>query len=385
MGPLQGCRVIEFAGIGPGPFCGMLLADLGAEVIQLNRLATSGDLTSSVLSRGRKSILCDLKHPPGLEIALRLVDSADAVIEGYRPGVMERLGAGPDVCLERNPRLVYGRMTGWGQSGPLAQSAGHDINYIALSGALHAIGREGEKPVPPLSLVGDFAGGGLMLAFGIVSAMLHAQKTGQGQIVDAAMVDGANTLMAAFHGFLSNDFFDGDPGASFLGGAAHYYDTYETKDQKYVSIGSLEPQFYELLIQKLQLDRERFEPHRFRREPVDAETRAAWRDLTSELEQIFKTKTRDEWCEILEGTDVCFAPVLELSEAAEHKHNVARKAFVSIGGETQPAPAPRFNLTANDKPAPAPELGCDTESLMKELGYTETEIAELEQAGIVKR
>ena len=345
MGPLQGCRVIEFAGIGPGPFCGMLLADLGAQVIRLDRPGESSELTSRTMLRGRESILCDLKSPQGLKIALRLVETADALIEGFRPGVMERLGAGPDVCLANNPRLIYGRMTGWGQDGPLAQSAGHDINYIALSGALHAIGCEGGKPVPPLSLVGDFAGGGLMLAFGMVSAMLHAQKTGHGQVLDAAMVDGASTLMAAFHGMLSEGAFDENTGASFLGGAAHYYDTYETSDQKYISIAAIEPQFYEVLIQKLQLNRDRFEPHRFRWEPANAETKAAWRELKLELERVFKTKTRDEWCGELEGTDVCFAPVLKLSEVADHKHNKARNAFVRVGGETQPAPAPRSGMS----------------------------------------
>lgn len=383
MGPLQGYRVIEFAGIGPGPFCGMLLADLGAEVIRLDRPGDSGELASRALLRGRESILCDLKSPEGLQLALRLVDTADALIEGYRPGVMERLGAGPDVCLQNNPRLVYGRMTGWGQTGPLAQSAGHDINYIAISGALHAIGREGGKPVPPLNLVGDFAGGGLMLAFGIVSAMLHAQKTGQGQVVDAAMVDGANTLMAVFHTMLSDGIFEETTGSGFLGGAAHYYDTYETKDGKYISIAALEPQFYEALIQSLQLDRDRFEPHRYRSGPVSAETKAAWRELKAELEKVFKTRTRDEWCEELEGTDVCFAPVLTLGEVADHRHNKARNAFVSVGGESQPAPAPRFSLTSNDTPSPAPQPGRDSGRLLKNLGYSDKEIAELKEAGAI--
>ena len=383
MGPLQGYRVIEFAGIGPGPFCGMLLADLGAEVIRLDRPGHSGELNSRALLRGRKSMLCDLKNPQGLQLALRLVDTADALIEGYRPGVMERLGAGPDICLKNNPRLVYGRMTGWGQTGPLAQSVGHDINYIAISGALHAIGREGEKPVPPLNLVGDFAGGGLMLAFGVVSAMLCARRTGQGQVVDAAMVDGVNTLMAVFHEMLSDGVFAETTGSSFLSGAAHYYDTYKTKDDRYISIAALEPQFYEALIQKLQLDREKFEPHRYRQGPVSAETRTAWQNLKSELEQLFKTRTRDEWCEELEGTDVCFAPVLTLGEVADHKHNKARNAFVDVGGESQPAPAPRFSSTPNDTPSPAPPPGRDTERLMKDFGYSDNEIVELKKVGAI--
>ncbi|HNP36144.1 MAG TPA: CaiB/BaiF CoA-transferase family protein [Woeseiaceae bacterium] len=352
MGPLQGVQIIELAGLGPAPFCGMLLADLGAEVIRIERPDSNSTAALDPLARNRKSLACDLQKPEAVAAVLRLVASADGLIEGFRPGVMERLGLGPDTCLEKNPRLAYGRMTGWGQDGPLANAAGHDINYIALTGALHMIGETGGKPVPPLNLVGDFGGGGMLLALGMVSAILNARSTGKGQVVDAAMVDGVNLLMAMFHGFKAMGLHAEETGSAFLGGGAHYYNTYETKDGKYVSIASIEPQFYEMLIEKAGLDPGRFGPQAFAWR-VDSEVRSAWPALKAELATVFKTRTRHEWCEIMEGTDVCFAPVLTMNEAPAHAHNQARGAFLDVGGNLQPAPAPRFS----DNPSIHPEAG----------------------------
>jgi alpha-methylacyl-CoA racemase len=373
MGPLSGFRIIELAGIGPGPYCGMMLSDMGAEVIRVDRVGAGGR-GQDVLTRNRRSVAVDLKQPSGVETVLRLVETADALFEGFRPGVTERLGLGPDDCLARNPKLVYGRMTGWGQDGPMAQAAGHDINYIGLSGALHAIGRPGEKPVPPLNLVGDFGGGGMLLAFGLVCGMLEAQKSGKGQVVDAAMVDGAAALMAMFFTMGAAGVFKDERGTNLLDGGAHFYDTYETADGKYVCIGSIEPQFYALLVEKAGLDPERFKPQ------MDA---SQWPALKDELTRVFKTKTRDEWCGIMEGSDVCFAPVLSIFEAPSHPHNQARSTFVELGGVVQPAPAPRFSRTSPVIAHPSRAPGQDTKAVLEDCGFSTEEIAALFEKGAV--
>jgi len=382
MGPLAGVRIIEIAGLGAAPFCGMMMADMGAEVIRVDRPTDQLAYDHGPMSRNRKSIAIDLKQSAGIDALLTLVESADGMFEGFRPGVAERLGFGPEVCLSRNSRLVYGRITGWGRDGPLAQAAGHDINYIALSGALAAFGREGEKPVPPLNLLGDFGGGGLLLAFGMTCALLEAGKSGKGQVVDAAMLDGINALMALFHGFRTAGLFDGSAGTNFLGGAAHYYDTYQTRDGKYIAIASLEPQFYEQLIDLLELDADRFSRWAFNRQADDA-TRAAWRELKDELADVFRSKTRDEWSELLEGTDVCFAPVLSVDEAIEHPHNQARQVFVEVDGVVQNAPAPRFSRTPTTRPS-APRIpGADTIEILEASNFSADEIRNLQAAGVV--
>lgn len=374
MGPLAGYRIIELAGIGPGPFCGMMLSDMGAEVIRVERPAPGAKAPKDVLVRNRRSIAVDLKKPEGVEAVLRLCEGADALFEGFRPGVTERLGLGPEDCMGRNPRLVYGRMTGWGQDGPMAQAAGHDINYIGLSGALHAIGRTGERPVPPLNLVGDFGGGGMLLAFGLVCGLLEAQRSGQGQVVDAAMVDGAASLMAMFFSFAAQGGFTDQRGTNLLDGGAHFYDTYETKDGKYVCLGSIEPQFYALLVEKAGLDRDTFAPQ------MD---RARWPELKEKLAEVMRTKTRDEWCTLMEGTDVCFAPVLSIFEAPEHPHNRARNAFLEVDGITQPAPAPRFSRTVPEVRGAAPAPGADSEDVLRSFGFSEAEIDSLRESGAV--
>jgi len=360
----------------------MMLADMGAEVIRLERPGSLLPATLDPLVRNRKSLACNLKSPAAAAMVLRLVEHADGLIEGFRPGVAERLSVGPNQCLIRNPKLVYGRMTGWGQDGPLAQAAGHDMNYISLSGALHAIGPRNGKPVPPLNLVGDFGGGGMLLAYGMVCALLSSARTGEGQVVDAAMVDGANALMAMFHGLKAMGLHDDVTGSSCLGGAAHFYDTYETSDGKYVSIASIEPQFYELLIEKAGLDRERFAQHVFDW-TMDEETPAHWSELKAELAAAIRRKSRDEWCEIMEGSDVCFAPVLTLSEAPDHHHNKARNAFVDVGGHTQPAPAPRFSKTPPAAPQPGVTPGTHNREILHDAGFSEQEIQELTGAGVL--
>ena len=343
-GPLSGYRVIEIAGIGPGPFAAMMLADMGAEVIRVERAqSVRGPAPDTphydVMLRGRRNIAIDLKHPDGVATLLDLVAEADALIEGFRPGVMERLGVGPDVCLARNPRLVFGRMTGWGQSGMYAQAAGHDINYIALAGALAHFGRAGEAPVPPLNMVGDFGGGGMFLAYGVVCALLEAQRSGHGQVVDTAMVDGAAVLMSMFWAFKAIGMFDENArGTNLLDTGAHFYDVFRCADGQYVSIGSIEPQFYAELMRLTGLDGD----PEFARQ-MD---KASWPHLKQRLAEVFATRTRAEWCEIMEATDVCFAPVLTMSEAAAHPHNVERGTFIEVGGMQQPAPAPRFSRTA---------------------------------------
>ena len=382
MGPLHGLRIIELASIGPGPFCGMMLGDLGAEVIRVERPEGNRHAAYDPLSRNRRSLACDLKQPAAVEVVLRLVQNADGFFEGFRPGVAERLGVGPDDCLVRNPKLVYGRMTGWGQEGPLAQSAGHDINYISLTGALHAIGPLNGKPIPPLNLIGDFGGGGMLLAYGMVCALLNATRTGEGQVVDAAMVDGTHALMAMYHGLHAMGMHPDVTGSSCFGGAAHFYNTYETKDGKNISIASLEPQFYDLLIDKVGLDRDRFAPHVFDWK-IDAGTLQQWSELKAEIARIIRTKTRSEWCEILEGSDVCFAPVLTLAEAPEHHHNKARHAFVDVDGHPQPAPAPRFSKTPAARPKPGVAPGSDSRDVLKESGFSDAEISELLDQGAI--
>ena len=368
MGPLNGFRIIELAGIGPGPYCGMLLADLGAEVVAVERPSTAGGANPARISgRGKRSIALDLKSPTGVDALLRLVERADALFEGFRPGVAERLGVGPDECLERNPRLVYGRMTGWGQSGPLAKAAGHDINYIALTGVLHAIGLK-KKPLPPLNLVGDFGGGGVFLALGIVCALLETQKSGQGQVVDAAMTDGSASLLSFLYGLAAQGLWRNEREANFLDGGAHFYNVYETKDGKFIALGSIEAPFYRLLIDKAGLDQETFAPQH------DA---GRWPALRQELERVFKTKTRDEWCALMEGTDVCFAPVLSFTEAPHHPHNRARQTFIDVDGVTQPAPAPRFSRTPGAVRYGPQPVGADTREVLMEWGLSPEEIAAL--------
>ncbi len=336
-GPLSGVKIVEFAGIGPGPFCGMLLSDLGADVVRIDR---QGDgrkgHAADVTGRGRRSIGLDLKDKGDVETALRLMEKADGLIEGFRPGVMERLGLGPDVALTRNPKLVYGRMTGWGQSGPLAHAAGHDLNYIALTGALGAMGRKGERPYPPLNLIGDYGGGALYLAFGLLAGVINARAGGEGQVIDCAMTDGAASLASMFYGMRASGMWSDERESNLLDGGAHFYDTYECADGKYVSLGSIEPQFYAILLEKAGLDDPGFK---------DQMNREKWPELKEKLIAMIKTKTRDEWCEIMEGTDICFAPVLTLAEAPSHPHNQARGTFVEYEGVVQPAPAPRFSKT----------------------------------------
>jgi len=375
MGPLQGIKIIEIAGIGPGPFCAMMLADLGAEIVRVDRKSAEGTKRpGDILARGRKSIAVDLKSPDGVETVLTLIDQADALIEGFRPGVMERLGLGPDVCAARNSKLVFGRMTGWGQEGPMAQAAGHDINYISLTGALGAIGRKDEKPVPPLNLVGDFGGGGMMLALGIVAALLEAKTSGQGQVVDAAMTDGSAALMGIIYGMASSGAWSSEQGTNMLDTGAHFYDTYECKDNKCISIGSIEPQFYALLLEKTGIDDPEFQKQ------MD---RSVWPSLSAKLEAVFMTKTRDEWCEIMEGSDVCFAPVLGIDEAPHHPHNVARKTFVEIDGVTQPAPAPRFSRTESEIQGPPPTTGEHTDEVLSAWGFSADTIADLRGKGAI--
>ncbi|MFP5576836.1 MAG: CaiB/BaiF CoA transferase family protein [Acidimicrobiia bacterium] len=380
MGPLQGTTVLEIAGIGPGPFCAMLLADMGADVIRVDRAGQvmGGDPESppaDVLNRGRRSIGVDLKSPEGVETVLALVEKADVIMEGFRPGVAERLGIGPEDCKTRNPKIVYGRMTGWGQEGPYAQAAGHDINYIALAGALEPIGRRGEAPIPPLNLVGDFGGGGMFLAFGIVCGLLEAQRSGEGQVVDAAMVDGAAVLTTMFHAFRAMGIWNDERGTNLLDTGAHFYDVYETSDGKYVSIGSIEPQFYAQLLELSGLGADGDLPHQM--------DRGQWPALKERIGDIFKSKTRDEWCEIMEHTDVCFAPVLSLGEAPQHPHNVERKTFVESHGVLQPAPAPRFSRTEATIQRPPAHAGQHTDEVLAQFGFEADRIAQLRDAGAI--
>ena len=380
-GPLKGYRIIEIAGIGPGPFAAMLLSDMGAEVIRVERSqAVRGPAPDSpgadILQRGRRNVAIDLKNPEGVETLLTLVESADALIEGFRPGVMERLGVGPDVCLARNPGLVFGRMTGWGQTGMYAQAAGHDINYISLAGALAHFGRAGEAPVPPMNMVGDFGGGGMFLAYGVVCALLERSKSGRGQVVDAAMVDGTAILMTMFWAFSQMGAHDENArGTNLLDTGAHFYDAYECADGKYVSIGSIEPQFYAELLKLTGLDTD----PEFARQ-MD---KSQWPHLKERIAEVFRTKTRSEWCSIMEATDVCFAPVLTMSEAATHPHNVERNMIIDIAGVKQPAPAPRFSRTIPEVSGPPAHPGQHTREILSEWGFDAARIDALLASGAV--
>jgi len=376
VGPLHGVKVIEIASIGPGPFAAMMLADAGADVVRLERAGAAAGLGSGSwnhLHRGRPSVGCDLKHPGGRDLVLRLAEEADALVEGFRPGVMERLGLGPGELAERNPRLVYGRMTGYGQEGPMSARAGHDINYVALSGALGAIAREGERPLFPLNLLGDFGGGGMMLAFGIVCAVLEARSSGQGQVVDASMVEGAAVLMTLTHALREAGMWNDRPGTNLLDSGAHFYEVYETADAGHVAVGALEPQFYAELLRLLELDPEEFPQ-------MD---QARWPELKERFAAIFRTRTRAEWAALLEPAEACSTAVLPLGEAAEHPHNVARGSFVRVGESVQPGPVPRFSRTPPDVPTPAPEPGADTDAALTAWGLEEGEIAALRESGAV--
>ena len=364
-GPLQDIRIVEIAGIGPGPFCGMMLADHGAEVIRIDRPGGRLD-PRDPLMRNRKSMVVDMKSPDGVAVVRDLIKSADGLIEGFRPGVMERLGLGPDSLIGDNPRLVYGRMTGWGQFGPYAHAAGHDINYIALAGALHTYGRAGEKPTPPINMIGDFGGGGMMLAFGMVAALLSARSTGKGQVIDCAMTDGAAVLMSMIWGFRAQGMWRDERGVNLLDTGAHFYDTYQCADGKFVSIGSIEPQFYAELRRLAGLADDA---------DFDAQMNpAGWTALKAKLTAMFLGKSRDEWCALMEMTDVCFAPVLSMAEAPAHPHNVARGTFVDIGGHFQPAPAPRYSETVTSPPVPSGRAGSDADALLSGLGFDRARI-----------
>jgi alpha-methylacyl-CoA racemase len=376
VGPLAGIKIVEIAGIGPGPYGAMLLADLGADVVRIDRSSGVGSMgpadpstpPADLLARGRRSVAVDLKHPDGVATVLDLVAGADVLIEGFRPGVMERLGLGPDVCLERNPRLVFARMTGWGQTGPYASAAGHDINYIALAGALEPLGRAGEQPTPPINLIGDFGGGGMLLAFGVCAALVEAQRSGEGQVIDAAMIDGAASLMTMTWSFKHMGIWADERGTNMLDTGAHFYDTYETADGKYVSIGSIEPQFYAELLRLTGLEGEEL-PRQM--------DKAAWPELKERFAAVFKQKTRDEWCELMEHTDVCFAPVLSMDEAPEHPHLAERGTFTEVAGLVQPAPAPRFSRTPGSIDRPPAHAGQHTDEVLAEWGLSPERIAEL--------
>lgn len=380
-GPLTGLRVIELAGIGPGPFCAMMLADMGADVIRIERKrnapAPAADRSASfdITLRGRRSIALDLKQPAGVDVALSLIRSADALIEGFRPGVMERLGLGPDECLSANPRLVYGRMTGWGQTGPLAQTAGHDLNYISLSGALNAIGTGDGCPVPPLNLVGDYGGGAMMLAFGIACALLEAARSGKGQVVDAAMSDGAATLCALFYSLNAEGALDMRRESNFLDGGAHFYRTYVCADGRYIAVGAIEPPFYALLLDLLGLDQAEFEPQ------MDS---ARWPEWRERFAILFKSRPRDEWVELLGKSDACFSPVLDWNEAPLHPHNVARGTFSARDGLVQPNPAPRFSRTPGAIAGPPVRYGEHGDAILGELGFSAADIEGLRASAILE-
>ncbi|MDO8768550.1 MAG: CaiB/BaiF CoA-transferase family protein [Burkholderiaceae bacterium] len=377
-GTLSHLTVVEFAGLGPAPFAGMMLADQGARVIRIDRpvsrtsknggMAAFTARKSDVLSRGRESISLDLKRPEAKEVALRLIEKADVLIEGFRPGVMESLGLGPEVCLVKNRMLVYGRATGWGQTGPLAHTAGHDINYTALSGALHSTARRGGQPTPTPGQIGDFGGGGMLLAFGVMAAVSHAQKTGQGQVVDAAISDGAALLSALIYGWRSAGLWNAEAGTNNGDGGAHFYDTYACSDGKYISIGAMEPQFYALLREKCGLLESDFD---------EQWNPAQWPALKQRMSHVFQQKTREDWCKLLEGTDTCFAPVLDLDDAPRHPHHVARGTFANVDGITQPAPAPRFSVTPAPPCQPVRAVAADTHALLLELGYDSIAVSSL--------
>ncbi len=375
MGPLSGIKVIEMKGIGPGPYAGMLLADMGADVLVIERASSTPGIAlpsdKDVNSRGKKSIAIDVKNPSGLATLLRLVANADMFFEGYRPGVAERLGFGPETCLETNPRLVYGRLTGWGQHGPLAKAAGHDINFISITGALAAIG-DREQPVPPLNLVGDYAGGSLFLVVGLLAGLLEARTSGKGQVIDAAITDGSASLMSIFHSLDNLGYWSRQRSSNMLDGAAYYYGVYETSDAKHVSVGPLEPAFYETLVQMAGLNWDEYGTQA----PPEK-----WPECRQDFTQLFKSKTQQEWCDLLEGTDACFAPVLDFAEAPEHIHNQARGTYLEIDGIVQPSPAPRFSRTSCDTPSKPPAEGQDTDSVLLDAGFSSDEIIRLRSEG----
>lgn len=379
-GSLTGYKVVEMAGIGPAPMCAMMLSDMGAEVIRVDRIQDAGlgiamQPQFSFLARGRPSVAMDLKNPAAIETLLQLIGGADVLLEGFRPGVMERLGLGPEACHARNPKLVYGRVTGWGQEGPLAASAGHDLNYIALSGALHAIGRSNdEPPAIPLNLVGDFGGGTMFILTGILAALLECKSSGKGQVVDAGMVDGALSLMTAIYGMKAGGIQSDRRAENILDSGSHFYNVYETRDGKYISVGSIEKKFYDELLDKLDLDPATL--------PKQMD-RSQWPLMKEKLAAIFRTKTRDEWCRIMERTDICFAPVLTLEEAPEYHHNKKRNAFVEVAGQLHPAPAPRFSRTPSSIKGPAPRPGANTDAALADWGVTSAQIALLRKAGAI--
>ena len=379
MGPLSGIKIVEMAGIGPGPMCAMLLSDMGAEVLRIDRMQDAGlgiarDPRFDLMNRGRRNVAIDVKSAAGRDTVLKLTEQADAIIEGFRPGVMERLGLGPDVCLARNPALVYGRMTGWGQEGTISHAAGHDINYIALTGALNSVGQNGGPPVVPLNLFGDFGGGALYLAFGVACGIIEARQSGQGQVVDAAMTDGCASLMTMFYGMMASGSWTDARGSNAVDGGSHFYTVYETKDGKYVSIGSIEAKFYAELLEKTGLTNSDL-PAQFEQ--------SEWPAMKQRFTEVFKTKTRDEWTEIMEGSDVCFAPVLNLSEAPSHPHNIARQTFVSVDGVTQPAPAPRFSRTVPEIQRPPARRGQHTDEALADWGFGAQELSDLRSEGAI--
>ena len=358
MGPLDGIKVLEFSGIGPGPYCGMLLADLGADVIRLSKINQKGIANKfDIHNRSKRTIVADLKNPNVIKEVLKLIGKVDVVFEGFRPGVMEKLGLGPDACMKMNQALIYGRMTGWGQVGPMSQQAGHDINYISLSGALNSIGRKDSKPSAPLNLIGDYGGGGMHLAVGILSALINSMRTGKGQVVDSAMIDGSLSLMSFFFSLQEMGYWEDQRESNLLDGAAHFYDTYECLDNKFIAIGSIEPQFYSILLEKLELQDPKFQ---------DQMNKAIWPELKELIASKVKLKTRDDWCEIFEESDACVSPVLDMSEAKLHKHNITRNAFVDIDGFNQPSPSPRFSKDPLKIKHNSKEVGHDNDSVCDE-------------------
>lgn len=373
-GPLQGLKIVEMVGVGPGPFCGMMLADMGAEVIRVDRLQRKGGATrKDILNRSRRSLAVDLKSEEGVRITLKLIAQADGLIEGFRPGVMERLGLGPETCLEANPRLVFGRITGWGQDGPLAHTSGHDINYISLIGALHAIGTR-EQPIAPLNLIGDFGGGGMLLAFGMLCALFEARSSGKGQVVDAAMMDGAALLMSMIYGYHAKDKWQPERGRNIFDGGAHFYGCYECADGKWLGVGAIEPQFYNLMLEQTGVDRDAFS---------DQWNEEEWPRFRKELARVFRTRPRQVWNDIFEGTDACVTPILSMSEVADHPHNMARAVFTDMDGTVMPSPAPRFSRTPGEISAPPPLVGEHSEQILGDWGFGASEIEDLKSRGAI--